>query len=860
MVDEDVAALRAAGHDVVEFSRSSDEIESWTMLGKAGLSVRPVVSPSDVHAFRSVLRSFRPQIVHLHNPFPIISPWVVRTARAEGVPVVQTVHNYRHSCVTAMHFREGSACTLCVGRRLPVPAVVHGCYQGSRVATIPMAASQVLNRGTWDLVDRFLPVGESVADSLRRLGIPPNRIEVLPNRMADPGEPHPGGAGCLFVGRLSEEKGVDLLLEAWSRLPEGHGLQLRIAGDGPLRGSVSSAAARDPSIEYLGLLAQDTLAEEYRRCALVLFPSKWFEAHPLAILSAFAHGRPVVACDLGAMRHLIDDSVGWRVAPTADAWVTALLRALSDHVTLRTYGVNARARFVADQQRGRPLIDVYREVTAVPRGHLVLVGPDGAGKTAIADQLAARAEAGRLEFQRAHFRPLVLSARSAEGSSAGTVADPQSQKERGPMRAVARTLFVWSDFLLGSFTRWRRAGRRGLLVRERPWEDQLVDRRRYRLPQSLFGTVRCLGRLLPRADVAVLLTGDPRRMHYRKPELPVEEIEAQLTRWEATVGHVARRVSIVDTTASDDLEATVETLVTEVALAGATRALWIAPLGFPARLAMRCTDAPPPLVAMQMYPPARSAAKLAARGGALLARLGVARQVETEDLDVEKLRGLLSAPGCPLAAFASSAPNRWIVGAEKAAQLFAVAKIGPSSDDGLRNEAQMLKLLAEAPRGFDVPQLRRADNWEGHFAVVLEAAPKEDDETPSLDQIVEFCAEMYRGFGQGPLIHGDLAPWNVRMARGRLFVLDWEDARKGDEPAFDLTHYVVQSGALAKSWGVSEAADLLVGENGAGASLARLLSLEWEPFRASVEASVIGMAKRSDPRTVRFLSELRARL
>jgi glycosyltransferase involved in cell wall biosynthesis len=257
VVESDIDQLRADGVEVIPYIRDSDEIDAFTPVGKAGLAVRPLVSPVDALAFRRLLREVQPHIVHLHNPFPLISPWIVRTAKAQRVPVVQTVHNYRHVCVNGIHFRDGHLCTECVGKKVPWPAVQHGCYQGSRARSVPMAAALVAHRGTWDLVDRFLPVGEGVADHLRAMGIEEERIEVRPNVVDDPGPPAPLGKGVLFVGRLSPEKGIEMLLEAWRLSGLGErGETLSIAGDGELRPVVEGQRQRIPRSATWGFSAR----------------------------------------------------------------------------------------------------------------------------------------------------------------------------------------------------------------------------------------------------------------------------------------------------------------------------------------------------------------------------------------------------------------------------------------------------------------------------------------------------------------------------------------------------------------------------------------------------------------------------
>lgn len=347
VVEADIERLRADGVDVHTYIRDSDEIEHWSVMKKAGLAIRPTYSLEDVRRFRALLRDVKPQIVHLHNPFPIISPAIIRVAKSEGAAVVQTVHNFRHTCVNGIQFRAGGLCTDCVGRTVPWPAVRHGCYRDSRLATIPMALAQVAHRSTWKTVDCFYPVGEGVADGLRDLGIPEDRIQLRPNIVADPGEPVPLGSGVLYVGRLSEEKGIRLLLAAWEKSGLGATTTLSIAGSGDLQELVEQAASVDHSIQYLGYLSQSELGRAYRESSLVVVPSLWAEADGLVAAVAMAHGRPVLAASIGAMRDYIDITNGWLAIPNPDGMASALERVLRDPDELRRRSDGARQKYLA---------------------------------------------------------------------------------------------------------------------------------------------------------------------------------------------------------------------------------------------------------------------------------------------------------------------------------------------------------------------------------------------------------------------------------------------------------------------------------------------------------------------------------
>jgi glycosyltransferase involved in cell wall biosynthesis len=282
-----------------------------------------VYSPAGVRAFKAMLTEERPDLVHLHNPFPLISPWVIRVAKHSGIPVVQTVHNYRHSCIAGTYFRDGGVCTLCEGRRVPVPGVVHGCYRDSRLQSVAMAAGAALHRGTWQHVDRFFALTPFMKERLVVSGLPADRIVLRPTSAADPGPTGPPGLDVLFVGRLDEAKGVGLLLDAWARRTVGSGA-LRIAGTGPLSGRVTDVARGRSDVVALGRLTPAQVSREMVAARAIVVPSLWFEGLPRVVTEAFAHARPIVTTDVGAVATVVDATTGWTHPPTADALAVTL--------------------------------------------------------------------------------------------------------------------------------------------------------------------------------------------------------------------------------------------------------------------------------------------------------------------------------------------------------------------------------------------------------------------------------------------------------------------------------------------------------------------------------------------------------
>ncbi|WBB48385.1 glycosyltransferase family 4 protein [Verrucosispora sp. WMMA2044] len=305
IVDAEIAQLTAAGVEVLPFLRSSDEIPTMPRTAKALLPISPIYAPRAQQELGRLLTEHRPDVLHLHNPYPLLSPWVVRTAHRHGVPVVQTVHNYRQVCSSGLYFRDGMICQDCRGRALGVPAVVHRCYRGSRAQSALMATTLAVHRGTWKSVDRFIALTTAVADHLRDYGIPDSRIVVKPNGIPDPGAPAPLGQGFLFLGRLSPEKGLDLLVEAWRRHPDGALGPLRVAGDGELRPLVEALAAERSDVAYLGPLDRAGVRQALADSAVVLATSTWHDVLPTVIIEALASGRPVLGTALGGIPYLV---------------------------------------------------------------------------------------------------------------------------------------------------------------------------------------------------------------------------------------------------------------------------------------------------------------------------------------------------------------------------------------------------------------------------------------------------------------------------------------------------------------------------------------------------------------------------
>ncbi|MEV6192456.1 glycosyltransferase [Streptomyces sp. NPDC051920] len=333
VVDQEVALLREAGHRVGTFERRSDDIAARSLPGKAAIPLLVPWNPAVRSELADRLRAEKPDVVHVHNVFPLLSPAVLAACADAGVPAVATLHNYTQICPPGTLQRDGRPCTECVGST-PLPAVRHGCYRGSRLATVPLAVSMSVNRRRWWTgVERFLCISAAQRDVLVKAGMPAERLAVKHNFVPEPGELREGaGEHVLYLGRLAEAKGVRLLMAAWDEIAAGGGVgvPLVIAGTGPLEPEVTAWAAGRDDVRYVGLYDQEQCRRAIARSVAVVAPSTWLEAFGLVVVEAMAAGVPTVAAGHGAFVELVEDGVtGLLHEPGETASLASCLRRIT---------------------------------------------------------------------------------------------------------------------------------------------------------------------------------------------------------------------------------------------------------------------------------------------------------------------------------------------------------------------------------------------------------------------------------------------------------------------------------------------------------------------------------------------------
>lgn len=371
VVEQERAMLAGAGHEVHLHSVTNHDIGGFS--DKLRLLWETAYNPASERMMDAMLAELRPDIVHVHNFFPLFTPAVHVAAARAGVGVVQTLHNYRLFCAAATFEREGRVCELCLhGSRLN--ALRHRCYRGSVPATAALVHMQNVNDRRQLLarhVHRFIALTDFARGKYVEGGLPADRIVVKANFLdrtvrSDGGAARSGG---LFVGRLSPEKGVDRLIDAWRDLPD---IPLRIAGDGPLRAEIERAAP--PNVEFLGRVDAAAIEREMEAAAFLLVPSLWYEGLPMTIVEAFSMGLPVIASRLGSLQEIVShecNGLQFAVGDRADL-VGAARRLNDDPDFARQLGAQAQRDFADRYGKRRNLAEleaIYADAIATAKAH-----------------------------------------------------------------------------------------------------------------------------------------------------------------------------------------------------------------------------------------------------------------------------------------------------------------------------------------------------------------------------------------------------------------------------------------------------------------------------------------------------------
>ena len=376
--EEEMALLRRMNHQIFHYSISNNVIREFGALETLKLPWKSVWAHDSYKGVHRLIKCTSPDVVHLHNTFPLASPSVHYACARERVPVVQTLHNFRLLCPAATFLRDGKVCESCSGRMLAWPAVLHGCYRGSRSATIATAGMLAVHRslGTWQTkVDVFIALSEFARGKFIAGGLPADRIVVKPNFVSHAPEGRSsGGEYGLYAGRLSEEKGIRVLLRAAAK--SSSSILLKVAGDGPLLEEARDSMAGH--VDLLGRVSPEQVVDLMRGARFVIVPSICFENFPLVIAESFACGVPVIASRLGSLAEIVDDGrTGLLFAPGDPQDLAAKVDwAWSNPEAMSEMGRAARREYeckYTSENNYRMLMEIYQRAIAsrAPQGRAV---------------------------------------------------------------------------------------------------------------------------------------------------------------------------------------------------------------------------------------------------------------------------------------------------------------------------------------------------------------------------------------------------------------------------------------------------------------------------------------------------------
>jgi glycosyltransferase involved in cell wall biosynthesis len=303
--------LEQHGQQVIRYEVHNDTVKE---LSRLQLVSNTLWNCGSVEAMSKIISERSIDVAHVHNTFPLISPSIYYALDRLRVPIVQTLHNYRLLCPSATMFRNGQPCEDCVSKAIAWPAAIHACYRDNILASSVTASMLALHRllGTWSQrIGTYIALTHFARRKFIEGGMDPDRLIVKPNSLArDPGGDRSPGTFLLFVGRITEEKGLQVLLQACHALPESAPLPLlRIAGDGPLRPQLQRAYPNSQRVEWLGSVAPDTVTRLMRSAVSLVIPSIWYEGLPMTLVEAFAVGLPIVASELGSLSELVTQGV-----------------------------------------------------------------------------------------------------------------------------------------------------------------------------------------------------------------------------------------------------------------------------------------------------------------------------------------------------------------------------------------------------------------------------------------------------------------------------------------------------------------------------------------------------------------------
>ncbi|MFC7371385.1 glycosyltransferase family 4 protein [Fictibacillus iocasae] len=370
VVNEEINLLRKNGNKVITFFVKNEEINTDSFLEKIKLGIDTLWSNKSYREIKRILLKEKPDLVHFHNTVPLLSPSVYYACENLKIPVIQTLHNYRLACPSAMLLRDGEVCEKCIEGSL-LNSLKYGCYRNSRIQTLPISSMLFTHRllDTWNSrVDKYIALTNFAKNKFREIGIDENRINVKPNFINQniSKEVIIKENRIVFVGRISKEKGVHLLLEAWNNLSPKIEWKLDIIGDGPLLNKFRSEYGQIDNIQFHGLLKDYNVLDHMAKAKYVIIPSVWYEGFPMTIVESYSVNTPVISSNIGSLKEIVNNGItGFHFDNNDISSLEKVLQKALTYSNYQTMQKNVKHEFESkytSEVNYKMLINTYKEV------------------------------------------------------------------------------------------------------------------------------------------------------------------------------------------------------------------------------------------------------------------------------------------------------------------------------------------------------------------------------------------------------------------------------------------------------------------------------------------------------------------
>lgn len=369
VVEKEKELLIERGHKVNLYSKKSDTVRGKGLFTHILLALSLPFNIRSYFEFKKIIKEICPDVVHVHNTFPLISPSIFLALKK--IPTVMTLHNYRLFCPKALPYRDGNVCTKCIDKKSVIPALIHRCYRNSFFATIPLAVKIVLGRffRFWlSNVNIFIALTEFQKLQIIKGGIPDKQVIVKPNFYSNNGSYLPFDArvnDVIFIGRIKDEKGIRDLIKAWI-LWGKDAPELLIVGDGTDLNELKKMCLGNEKIKFLGRLKPEQIVFYLNQSKLLILPSVWFEGFPMTLIEAFAYGVPVAVSNIGSLPSIVHSAEGVLFEPNNSRSLLKEVREIWSDVNqlekMSKQSYKTFKSYYSKDQGYQNLIDIYKEV------------------------------------------------------------------------------------------------------------------------------------------------------------------------------------------------------------------------------------------------------------------------------------------------------------------------------------------------------------------------------------------------------------------------------------------------------------------------------------------------------------------